>query len=371
LCSESMSYAEIHLDNLNKNIQAVRAAITPGTKICAMLKANAYGHGQTQIARQCGKAGVEYIGVATPFEGCEVRKAGIELPIIVFDAILKENIHVVIKYGLTQTVFSLEILEELQQQAAKAGIKIPVHVQYDTGFSRVGIQEGELAELLRAFSKYGNIAFEGFYTHFTASGASDKTEAYRQMERFQKALKKVREAGFAPIAHASNSGGILGLEQCGLDMVRPGIMLYGYYPSEHVRGNVPLYPVLQWKTHIVQVKTVAPNTGVGYDGTFITRRITRIATLPVGYGDGLKRLIGNTGCVLIGGQRAPVIGTVCMDLCMADITDIDNAKEGDEAVLLGSQGCEEIDADEMARWAKTISYEILSSLSPRVQRLYI
>ena len=365
------NYAEIDLSNLTHNITSIKRSLVPGTKFLAVIKANAYGHGIVQISNAALRCGADYLGVAIPEEGKALREAGITAPILDFGGLLPENAGMIVDYDITPTIFSSVILKAMQKKAEQKDKQLKIHIKVDTGMNRIGIKtEEELHELLDTLKECPNLIFEGMYTHFAVSELPDKSFTMLQAERFRHFVSIVREAGYDPILHASNSGALLDIPELDFDMVRGGLAMYGYYPGEFSSREVELKPVLTWKTGVVHVKDIAPGDTVSYGRNFTAERVTRVATLPVGYGDGYKRSLSNKAEVLIHGKRVPVIGTVCMDQLMVDVSALDDVAVGDEAVLLGHQGEEHIDAEEMAAWADTISYEILLSISERVPRLY-
>lgn len=363
---------EIHLPNLAHNIAVVRRFLRPGTKLLAVVKANAYGHGLEEVARYAVSHGADFLGVAIAEEGIRLRKAGIDAPVLILGASLDTHIDCILEYDLTPTVFSIHTLEMLQRAAAHCGGTCRFHFKVDTGMNRIGfVDEKALEAALVRLKDCPNLRFEGMFTHFAVSELADKTFTLRQAARFDRYVRIARSHGYRPLLHASNSGGALDLPDQQYDMVRAGIALYGYHPIGHTVGGVDLRPVLSWKTNVVNVKEIAPGETVSYGRTFAAERPTRVATLPVGYGDGYKRCMSNRAAVLIHGMRAPQIGTICMDQIMCDVTAIPDVRIGDEVVLLGEQGNERITADEMAGWADTISYEILLSISERVPRVFL
>jgi alanine racemase len=362
--------AIIDLNALKQNILALRGKLKPGTKFMAVVKANAYGHGSVRVSAAALECGVEYLGVATPEEGAALRETGIQAPILVLSGLYAGYADMIAKYRLTATVFSQDILLALQNAAEKAGILLPVHIKIDTGMNRIGVKTAdELRSLLSVASDCANLRIEGMYTHFAVSEAADKSFTLLQASRFTELAKITAQAGLSPLLHASNSGAIITLPELDYDMVRAGISMYGYYPGK-TDNSVQLTPVLTWKSAVSFVKTIEPGETVSYGRTFTAEKPMRIATLPLGYGDGFKRCLSNRAFILLRGKRAPVVGTVCMDQTMCDVTDIENVEPGDEAVLIGKQGSESIGADEMAKWADTISYEILLGISDRVPRVY-
>lgn len=366
------SHAIIDIGNLSHNIREIKATLDANVKYLAVIKANAYGHGIVQIANAALRCGTDYLGVAIPEEGKQLREAGITAPILNFGGLLPENTAMVVDYDITATVFSCAILRALQQEASRKDKMLKIHIKADTGMNRIGVKsDDELRELLECAKECHNIIVEGMYTHFAVSELADKNFTMKQAERFKEMLNIAHDMGFTPLTHASNSGAILDIPELNFDMVRGGIAMYGYYPGDDSSRNIELKPVLTWKTSVVHIKRLMPGETVSYGRTFMADKPMLVATLPVGYGDGYKRCLSNIAKVLIGGCRVPVIGTVCMDQLMCDVTDVQGVAIGDEAVLIGEQGTERIDADEMAVWANSVNYEILLSISERVPRVYI
>jgi alanine racemase len=364
--------AIVNLSALEHNITALRGKLRPDTKFMAVVKANAYGHGAVEISKASLGFGADYLGVAIPEEGLLLREAGIKAPILVFGGIFERYAHIIIEHNLIATVYTIEILQSIQDEAASLRKIQPIHIKVDTGMNRIGIKtDAQLKELLDFARRCKNIHVEGMYTHFACSDNPDKSFTLLQGERFMRMAAIAKEMGFSLILHASNSGGLLNMPDLHFDMVRAGISMYGYSPGGCPTGNLQLQPVLTWKTVAYWVKDIQPGESVSYGRTFTAEKQMKVATIPAGYGDGYKRCLSNRGYVLIHGKRAPVIGIVCMDQFMCDVTDIPNVAKGDEVVLIGKQDHASIDAHEMAGWANTISYEILLSISDRVPRIYI
>lgn len=366
------NYAIIDLENLGHNIAQVRKNVGGDVKILAVVKANAYGHGLVQISNAALRCGADLLGVAIPEEGKKLRQSGITAPILDFGGLLPENAEMVVDYDITPTVFSESILLALQEKAAQQGKVLPLHIKVDTGMNRIGVKApADLKHLLQLLKSCENLTLEGLYTHFAISEAADKRFTREQVRRFETMVDLARQMGYAPLLHAANSAAALDVAETRFDLVRMGLALYGYYTGPHCRRDANLLPVLTWKTSVVHVKWIQPGETVSYGRLFTATRPTRVATLPVGYGDGYRRCLSNNACVLIGGMRVPVIGAVCMDQLLCDVTGLpEDVRVGDEAVLMGCQGGECIDAEEMAAWADTITYEILLGINERVPRLY-
>lgn len=364
--------AEIRLQNIAHNIQVIRAGLKPETKFLAVVKANAYGHGIEEVAGFLQHCGVDYLGVAIAEEGAELRKSGITLPILILGASMDTHLDCIVENDLIPTVFSSHTLQQLQATAARFNKVCRIHFKIDSGMNRIGFTDkDDFRSALGLLRDCPNLVLDGMFTHFAVSELPDPSFTLQQAERFYEYVDIAHAAGYYPILHAANSGAALALPRLQFDMVRGGIAMYGYHPAGAPVRGIDLRPVMSWKTNIVNIKTIDAGESVSYGRRFIADRPTVVATLPVGYGDGFKRCLTGHAEVLIHGQRAPLIGTVCMDQCMCDVTHIKNAAIGDEVILMGQQGDESITADELAAHADTISYEILLSVSKRVPRIYL
>jgi alanine racemase len=364
--------AIVNLSYLEHNIKALRGELQPGTKFMAVVKANAYGHGAVEISKVSLDCGADYLGVALIEEGQLLRERGINAPILVFGGMFDGYAPVLIQHNLVATVSSIRSLKSIQDEAKSVGKIHPIHIKVDTGMNRIGIKnETQLRELLQFAQGCKNILVEGLYTHFAVSEKPDESFTLLQGELFKRMAIIAKGMGFSPILHASNSGGIVNYLEFQFDMVRAGISMYGYRPGGYPIGHPKLQPVLSWKSAVNCVKDIQPGETISYGRTFTAKKPMKVATIPIGYGDGYKRCLSNKGAVLIHGKRAPIIGIICMDLSMCDVTEIPDVNAGDEVVLLGKQNTAVIDADEMASWADTISYEILLSISNRVPRHYV
>jgi len=366
------TFCTIDLGAAARNVRAIRASLNPATKMIAVVKADAYGHGLVPFSKVALKNGAACLAVAIPEEGIALREAGVTAPIIILGNNLPDAAEAIVTHDLQPTVCEPSLAKALDEEARRQGKWVQVHLKVDTGMGRIGIrEERELDRMAECLKGCTNLEVQGLFTHFANSDGADKGYAHEQFERFVAFQKRLAGHGFAPQLHAANSAAIADLPETHLDMVRAGIMMYGYYPSPNVHKNIPLEPVMSVKTQVYFVKTVPAGETISYDRTYTTWRPTRVATLAVGYGDGYKRALSGKGAVLIRGRRAPILGRVCMDQVMVDVTEIPGVVEGDEAVLLGTMGSERIDADEIAEWANTISYEVLLSFSARVPRVYV
>ena len=369
------SKAIVDLSKLDSNIRELRRVLKPDTRFMAVVKANAYGHGAVRIARQALDSGATWLGVAVPDEGAELREAGITAPILVLGGINENQVKTVVKYDLSQCIFSLELAKLLDEEAKQAGKRIGLHVKVDTGMGRIGLTDPEkIRELCSELKTYSHIDLEGIFTHFAAADEEDRAFTHNQLTRFNRILELLKSDGIQfKYIHAANSAGILEYPDAHFNLVRGGIAIYGYYPSQFVKENsaVRLEPILQWETRVIDVKDIDRGDSISYGRTFTADKPMRIAALPIGYADGFSRLLSNKGLGIINGYKAKVVGVVCMDQTMVDVTNIPSVKPGDTAVLIGNLGKELITADDLACLCNTIPYEILTGIGPRVPRFYI
>jgi alanine racemase len=359
-------------DALRWNLSQIRTRVGAKIKILSMVKANAYGHGAPAVSKTLAAAGGDAFGVATLEEGVELREAGIREPIVVLAGAYEDQLDQFFNRTLTPVVHELNRLKQLEAALDRRGATLDVHLKVDTGMGRLGLVAADREVWLPEIKKLKALKIVGLFSHFSHAENVEGDYTKKQLEVFNLLLAKLSSASVAPpLVHLANSAATITLPAAYFDMVRPGIMLYGVYPSPSMADQITLKPALSWKTRILQLKKVPGGTSISYGQTFITQRESLIATLPVGYADGYQRLLSNRGEVLVGAHRAPVVGSVCMDLTLIDVTDIKNVKQGDEVVLLGRQGAAEISADEIAAWVNTISYEILTSISARVPRIHL
>jgi alanine racemase len=360
---------------------AVQLADRPAMGI---VKADAYGHGAVRVARALLEAGAPLLAVALVEEGLELRESGIEAPILVLGAAYGERYDLLVRQRLTPIVFTPQHVARLAAAARAAGVRASAHLKIDTGMGRLGVPLAELPTVIEALQAAPEVELEGLCTHFASADVAPRATTDAQVKLYQEASRALASARFAPrLHHLANSAGTLDFPAARQDITRPGIMIYGYSPFESAAQISPgardaadrLRPALTWRTAIVHIKTVAAGTAVSYGGHWVARRTSRVATIPVGYGDGYdRRLSGRPGFgsadVLVRGQRAPVAGTVCMDMSMVDVTDVPGAEVGDEVILMGTQGGLHIWADELASRLGTISYEVLCAIGKRVPRRY-
>lgn len=365
------SQAIIDLDALAHNLAAVRAQVGKQVDILAVVKADAYGHGAVAVGRELIRQGAFGLGVARVEEGLELREGGIQAPILVLGGIFPEQAPQVVAGDLEAVVWSLPVVRALGLAARAKGKRSPIHIKVDTGMGRLGLLPDQVGPAALEMAREAGVEIAGILTHFASADDPDKSYTEHQVKVFRKAADEIRERGIAvPRRHAANSAILLDGFQAYFEMVRPGIMLYGSYPSPQMVRRVSLRPVMTWKTRVLQVQEMPAGSFISYGRTFRTERPSRIATLPVGYADGLNRLLSNCWSVLVRGQKAPLIGRVCMDLIMVDVTDIPGVQVEDEVVLLGRQGDQEISAEDWALALKTIPYEIYCWVSKRVPRVY-
>ena len=371
----SASIAEINLSALGENLRQVKKRV--GKKeILAVVKANAYGHGAVEIARFLeGKGagtpgGVAMFAVAFLEEGRALRKAGIGLPILLMTGCPIEQIPEIVRYRLTPLLFDLGSLLALGRYAKKAGKKVGVHIKLDTGMGRLGLPPGEaLAFIQKAIDEKG-VRIEGILTHFAEADLKDLSFARAQLEKLKAVWTALKAEGIKiPYCHLANSAAIMHFSPAHFNLVRPGLMLYGYSPLEG-KTTIPLQPVMQVRTRVIALRKVPAGTAISYGRTFMTRKESRIATLSIGYADGYPRLLSNRGTMIAKGQRVPVVGRVCMDMTMIDVTKVPTLAVGDWVTVIGAEGKEAVWADEVARGAETIPYEILCGIGDRIPRVY-
>lgn len=361
--------AVVDLAAVAQNVRNIKALIGPAARLMAVVKADAYGHGLVPVARATLAAGAEWLGVALPEEGRALRAVGITAPILVFGPTPPSQAEEVVAGGLDQMVHSVSLAEALSRAAEKRRRRVAVHLKVETGMGRVGVPVEDVSRLATAIVRLPGLLLRGVMTHFAAADAPDLAHARGQLRRFREALASPALDG-APslLRHAANSAATFALPEARLDMVRTGIAMYGYPPAPGGAPLVPLRPALSLTTQVAQVSWVGPGATISYGCTFVSPAQMRIATLPIGYADGYPRALSNRGVVLVRGKRASVVGRVCMDMVMVDVTGIPEVQEGEPVTLLGSQGTETVSAEAWAAWAETISYEILSGIGPRVPR---
>ncbi|MCL5104376.1 MAG: alanine racemase [Armatimonadetes bacterium] len=363
--------AEIDLSAIKDNIRAIRARVGLNVKIMPAVKANAYGHGALQTSIACLEAGADILCVACVEEGIELRESGVDAPMLILGPTMPEAAELAVRHGLAVTVFGLALARALSEAALKAGKKAVAHIKVDTGMGRIGIEPGETLALALSLADLPGLELQGISTHFPCSDEHDRSFTTAQIVAFGKLVREIRAAGIpVPIAHASNSGAILAYPEADFDAVRPGIMIYGCYPSSEVTRCIPIREALTLKTRIVFMKEVEVGTPLSYGRTYSTPRKSMIATLPIGYGDGYSRLLSNRGNAAVRGVHVPVVGRVCMDQILIDVTDVPGVTPGDEVTLYGG-GYDYLSVSKVAEKIGTISYEVFCNISSRVPRVYL
>jgi alanine racemase len=362
--------AEIDLDALVENFRALREAAQP-REMLPVVKADAYGHGAVPCARALERAGARWLGVAIAEEGIALREAEIRTRILLLNGLLRGQAEACLDYDLTPVLYRLESLREIEATASARGRRARVHLKVDTGMGRLGVPDAALSGVAAELKRFPHVEVEGLLTHLSDADIADLGVSRDQTSRFEKAAAILRDAGVeVPLRHFANSAATVRRLRGGADLVRPGIMLYGALPAPSFEPPIAVRAVMRLATETIFVKRVPPGTPVSYGRTFVTRRESVIATLPIGYADGVSRKLSNRGQVLVRGRRLPIVGTVCMDLTMVDATSIPDLGVGEEAVLFGAQGDARISVEEAAGWAETINYEILCAVSRRVPRIY-
>jgi alanine racemase len=365
------THARVHLGNIRDNLRAIRAAVGPARKVLVAVKANGYGHGAVEVSRMAEATGTaEWLGVATVPEGLELRAAGVGLPILKFGPTFPWEMRSAIEAGITLAVCSTGEAVAIVDAAREAGRPASVHLKVDTGMGRVGVAPAEAPALALLLAALPGVELGGVFTHLPVSDAADPTWTREQIAWFRGVAEGVQEAaGRRLLVHCANSGAVLGHEAGWLDLVRPGIMVYGFRPDPETPATIPLKPGMSLLSRVSFVKKVAEGTSIGYGRTWVARRETFVATIPAGYADGFNRLFSNRGRVLVGGRSYPVVGRVCMDQSMVDLGPETDVKVGDEVVLMGRSGDQEISCEEWAGKLGTITYEVTCQVSPRVARV--
>lgn len=362
-------WAEIDLAAIKHNVREIKKGLAAGVKFCAVVKADAYGHGAVAVSRAVLAAGADRLAVAILAEAVELRQAGFLAPIQILGFTPPQQARTLAAYDIAQTVYSLEDVRVLAAAGVETGRTIKVHIKIDTGMGRIGILPADAGDFAAAAAGLAGVEIEGVFSHFATADAADKSYAKEQYARFQEALARIKARGIdVPLRHIANSAATLELPETHLDMVRPGIILYGLWPSDEVARGLDLRPALQLKAQVAHVKRVASGTSISYGRTYTTQAESMIATLPIGYADGWTRLLSGKASVLLHCRRAPLVGRICMDQCMADVSAIPGVKAGDTATLFGVPG---LSTDEVAGLLGTINYELVCMVGKRVPRRYI
>jgi alanine racemase len=368
-----VTWAEIDLDAIAGNARGLKKHIGERTMLMAVVKANAYGHGALAVARVALENGATQLAVHRVAAGSQLRAGGITAPVLVMGYATPGQAASIVRHRLTPTVNTLELAQALSAAVAdQSAPALPIHLKVDTGLGRFGVLPDEVLDFARALVSLPGLSLEGFYTHFCSADERDTSHTYRQFETYSQLVRQLEEAGIAiPVRHVANSAAALRFPEMHLDLVRCGIAVYGLRPSPEVEVNMPLRPAMSLKSRVGRVRTLPAGWGISYGRTYVTSCPTPVALVPVGYGDGYHRIQSNKGTVLIRGKRAPILGRVCMDQFVVDVSGIPDVRQNDEVVVLGRQSEEEITADEIAAWAGTINYEVVTSILPRVPRVYL
>ena len=368
------AWLEINLPNITHNVRQIRRLLKPETELMAVVKANAYGHGAERIAFTVLDSGANRLGVATLGEGVALRLAGIMAPVMVLGYVAADQADVAIKYNICQTVYSFSSAQAISLKAQEKNKVATVHIKVDTGMGRIGfLPTDESVEEVCRIMRLPNLYVEGIYTHFSTADEKDKKWTFCQKQLFDEFIAKIEAKGYRiPLKHAANSAATIDLPETHYDMVRAGMIMYGYYPSEDVSQNyIDVLPALSLRARVSCVKRVPKGTAISYGRKYITDSERIIASLPLGYADGYSRALSKSGEVLLRGKRVPIVGAICMDQLMVDVTALGGVDIGEKAVIIGRQGNEEITIEELAAKTNTINYEIICMLSERIPRRYI
>lgn len=375
------TWAEVNLDKVEHNYNIIRKQISSGTKMCCVIKADAYGHGALELAQLYERVGADFFAVSNLEEALELRIGGITLPILILGYTPASYAKELSENNISQAVFSVEYAKELSASACELGVAVKVHLKIDTGMSRIGIMCQDIerddapSQALEIFSLDG-LSVEGIFTHFAVSDEKEEGREYteHQIECFKYVINSLKENGIDTdkiICHCSNSAAIMDYPQAHINMVRAGIILYGLAPSGKLKGQLDLQPAMEIKSVVAHIKEIEEGATVSYGRTFTADKRLKIATVPIGYADGYIRNLANDAYMIVGGKKAKVVGRICMDQCMIDVTGIDNIKVGDVVTVVGRVGDTEISTDDVASWTGTINYEVVCLVGKRVPRVYI
>lgn len=363
------TWVEVDLDAIVYNMREIKKKVEPQRKIMGIVKADAYGHGAVEVAETLIEEGIDYLAVSILDEAIALRQSGITHPILILGYTPIEQVKELVKWDITQTVYNRDIIYALSKEAQRQNKKVKIHIKVDTGMGRIGfIGEEETIRAVKEFERLPCIEIEGIFTHFSVADQENKDYTLEQLKKFQEICHALDKENIQiSIKHCANSAATIDIDQAHLDMIRPGIILYGLYPSQEVlKERLYLKPAMSFKTKIAHIKKVPANTSISYGRKYITSKESIIATLPVGYADGYSRMLSGKAEVLLCGKRAPVVGAICMDQCMIDITDLPDVKIGDEVILFG----EGLPVEEIAEKLGTIHYEIICMINKRVPRVY-
>ena len=370
---DKRTWAEVDLDAIAHNMREIRKITNPSSQIMAVVKADAYGHGFLEVTRTLLENGADRLAVAVLQEGKQLRSRGVTVPILILGASGNDSIEDLINFDITPSVFTYEFAKALSYEAERKEKVTKIHIKIDTGMSRIGYLAGddneEIADEIIKISRLPYIEIEGIFSHFAASDEYDASYTHLQFDRFTDVCRRLESKGLnIPIKHICNSAGIMMYPEMHLDMVRPGVILYGMYPSDEVdKSRLDLIPAMTLKSTITHVKEVEAGRGVSYGREYITNGVTKIATVPIGYADGYLRRLAKEGKMLVNGVKVPIIGRICMDQCMIDVTNVNNTDRGDEVIIFGREG---VTIDDLAKWLDTINYEVACVIGKRIPRIY-
>ena len=375
------TWAQIDLDALEYNFKSIKSKLKKDTKVLCVLKADAYGHGAGFLVKEYEKMGADWYGVSNLDEAIELRKNGAKKPILIFGYTPSNMAHLLYKYDISQALFSLEYAQKLHEKCKSKNLKLKVHLKIDTGMSRIGFFaqtkeniEKSLQEIIEIKETMPELELEGMFTHFSVSDDITNNRRYtiKQYDNFMSMAKKLESSGIKiPLKHCCNSGGIINFPEMHLDMVRAGVILYGLHPSKETENKIDLKPVMQLKTVISQVKTIPKDVSISYGRTFVSKKEMKIASVAIGYADGYSLRFSNKAEMIVSGKRAPIVGRVCMDQLMLDVSNIGGVHEGDIVTVFGKDGDQTITVDELADLIGTINYEIICLIGKRVPRVYV
>lgn len=375
------TWAQIDLDALEYNFKSIKSKLKKDTKVLCVLKADAYGHGAGFLVKEYEKMGADWYGVSNLDEAIELRKNGAKKPILIFGYTPSNMAHLLYKYDISQALFSLEYAQKLHEKCKSKNLKLKVHLKIDTGMSRIGFFaqtkeniEKSLQEIIEIKETMPELELEGMFTHFSVSDDVTNNRRYtiKQYDNFMSMAKKLESSGIKiPLKHCCNSGGIINFPEMHLDMVRAGVILYGLHPSKETENKIDLKPVMQLKTVISQVKTIPKDVSISYGRTFVSKKEMKIASVAIGYADGYSLRFSNKAEMIVSGKRAPIVGRVCMDQLMLDVSNIGGVHEGDIVTVFGTDDKETITVDELADLIGTINYEIICLIGKRVPRVYV
>ncbi len=375
------TWAEINLNDIEHNYRVIKNCIDKRVKLCCVVKADAYGHGSKELAALYEKLGADFFAVSNLEEAIELRRSSITKPILILGYTPEQYAKTLANNNITQAILSTRYAKKLSESAQSLGVTVPVHLKIDTGMSRIGImcqdieRDDALSEVLE-IAKLPGLSLDGAFTHFAVSDEKEEGREYteHQLSCFKSLCDRIKESGVVSddfICHCSNSAAIMDYKDAHLDMVRAGIILYGLAPSEKLKNQIDLRPAMKIKSVIAHIKDVEPGTTISYGRTFTADKKLRIATVPIGYADGYIRSFGKDAFMIVGGKKAKVVGRICMDQCMIDITDIEDVRVGDTVTVIGRSHGKEISMDDAASWAGTINYEVACLVGKRVPRVYI